>query len=284
MKLIRFGSLGHEKCGVILADGSEIDVSAEFPNFDEAFFASDGLTRLDLACRERGSSFPRVPENVRLGCPINRPSKIVCIGMNYSDHAAELNIKRPSEPVVFLKATSALTGPHDGLSIPIGSKKMDWEVELAMVMKKTVTRVSIEDAVSCIAGYVLLNDYTEREWQFDRGGLWVKGKGGDTFAPLGPWLVTPDEVPDPHQLRLWLTVNGAIKQDGNTSNLIFNLPFLIHYVSQFMTLLPGDVLSTGTPAGVGFGMKPPQFVQPGDVIELGIDGLGRQRQTASSVV
>ncbi len=284
MKLIRFGPSGHEKTGVILADDRRIDVSSAFTNFDEAFFATDGLARLAAWLTENLATAPEVPAAARLGSPIARPSKIICIGLNYRDHAAESGMAEPAEPVVFFKATTALTGPNDGLTIPLGSEKTDWEVELAVVIGKTTQHVSYENALSYVAGYVLHNDYSERAWQLERGGQWVKGKSADTYAPLGPFLATADEIPDPHNLRLWLTVNGEQKQNGNTGNFIFNIPHVISYLSGFMTLLPGDVISTGTPAGVGLGFNPPQYLKAGDVIELGIDGLGSQRQVAERYV
>ncbi len=280
MKLFRFGPAGSEKCGVILADGSRLDVSAQFPHYDENFFQNDGLLKLAGAVDLDRGAFPIVPEEVRYGVPIARPSKIVCIGLNYVDHAHETNAKIPKEPILFFKSTTALTGPNDGLLIPHDSVKTDWEVELALVIGRVARRVSEADALAYVAGYALHNDYSERTWQIERGGQWVKGKSADTFAPLGPWLVTCDEVPEPQKLALWLTVNGQKMQNGNTANMIFGCAHLVHYVSQFMTLLPGDVISTGTPAGVGLGMKPPLYLKPGDVIELGIDGLGTQKQLA----
>ncbi len=281
MKLLRFGPASHEKTAVLLADGRRLDVSAAFPDFDEKFFATDGLSRLSAwLASPAAASAPLVPAGARLGPPIARPSKIICIGLNYRDHAAESGMATPSEPVVFFKSTTALVGPDDDLVIPRDSEKTDWEVELAVVIGRVTRHVSVADAPACIAGYAVHNDYSERAWQLERGGQWVKGKSADTFAPLGPWLVTTDEVPDSSNLRLWLTVNGRKFQDGNTSNLIFDVPFIVSYLSQFMTLLPGDVISTGTPAGVGLGQKPPLYLKPGDVIELGIDGLGTQRQTA----
>ena len=280
MKLIKFGTQGSEKPGVLLSNGTSIDVSACTPDFDEAFFESGGLHRLSSWIENHATTAPVVPPGTRLGSPIARPSKIICIGLNYRDHAAESGMAEPSEPVVFFKATTAIVGPDDDLVIPRNSEKTDWEVELAVVIGKTARSVSESDAMTHVAGYVLHNDYSERAWQLERGGQWVKGKSADTFAPLGPWLVTADEVPDAGKLRLWLTVNGRKFQDGNTSNLIFDVPFIVSYLSQFMTLLPGDVISTGTPAGVGLGQKPPLYLKPGDVIELGIDGLGTQRQTA----
>lgn len=280
MKLIKFGTQGSEKPGVLLSNGTSIDVSACTPDFNEAFFESGGLHRLSSWIENHATTAPVVPPGTRLGSPIARPSKIICIGLNYRDHAAESGMAEPSEPVVFFKATTAIVGPDDDLVIPRNSEKTDWEVELAVVIGKTARSVSESDAMTHVAGYVLHNDYSERAWQLERGGQWVKGKSADTFAPLGPWLVTADEVPDAGKLRLWLTVNGRKFQDGNTSNLIFDVPFIVSYLSQFMTLLPGDVISTGTPAGVGLGQKPPLYLKPGDVIELGIDGLGTQRQTA----
>ena len=280
MKLIKFGTQGSEKPGVLLSNGTSIDVSAFTPDFNEAFFESGGLHRLSSWIENHATTAPVVPPGTRLGSPIARPSKIICIGLNYRYHAAESGMAEPSEPVVFFKATTAIVGPDDDLVIPRNSEKTDWEVELAVVIGRVTRHVTTAEAPACIAGYVLHNDYSERAWQLERGGQWVKGKSADTFAPIGTWLVTADEVPDAGKLRLWLTVNSRKFQDGNTSNLIFDVPFIVSYLSQFMTLLPGDVISTGTPAGVGLGQKPPLYLKPGDVIELGIDGLGTQRQTA----
>lgn len=280
MKLIKFGTQGSEKPGVILANGTTIDVSACTPDFNETFFESGGLDRLSAWLESNAASAPQVPAGTRIGAPLARPSKIICIGLNYSDHAKESGMAVPVEPIIFFKSTTALTGPNDGLVIPAGSEKTDWEVELAVVIGKTARSVSEDCAMDHVAGYVLHNDYSERAWQLERGGQWVKGKSADTFAPLGPWLATKDEIPDPHALRLWLKVNGEMKQDGTTANLIFKIPFLVSYLSGFMTLLPGDVISTGTPAGVGLGFNPPQYLKSGDTVELGIDGLGTQKQTA----
>lgn len=277
MKLIRFGNPGQEKPGV-LADGKLLDLSAHFDDYNEAFFAEDGLNRLQDVIREIGADLPELPAGVRLGAPVARPSKIVCIGLNYIDHATETNATPPSEPVIFMKASSALVGPYDNVIIPRGSEKTDWEVELAVVIGKKASYVEEAESMDYVAGYALHNDISERAYQLERGGTWDKGKGCDTFAPIGPWLVTKDEVSDVHNLRLWLTVNGQSMQDGNTSNLIFKIPHLIAYTSQFMTLLPGDIISTGTPAGVGLGMNPQVYLKPGDVMELGIDGLGNSRQ------
>jgi 2,4-diketo-3-deoxy-L-fuconate hydrolase len=224
------------------------------------------------------SSAPKVSAAVRLGPPIRRPSKIICIGLNYSDHAIESSLEIPKEPVVFMKATSSLVGPNDPVVIPKNAEKLDWEVELAVIIGKKASYVSREQASEFVAGYALHNDYSERSFQLERGGQWVKGKSCDTFAPLGPFLATRDEVPDPGHLRLWLKVNGEQRQNGNTAKMIFDVPTIVSYLTQFMTLLPGDVISTGTPAGVGLGMKPPQYLKAGDVVDLGIDGLGESQQ------
>jgi 2,4-diketo-3-deoxy-L-fuconate hydrolase len=227
-------------------------------------------------------ALPEVPSAQRWGSPICRPSKIVCIGLNYADHAKETKAEIPKEPILFFKSTTALVGPNDPVIIPRGSTKLDWEVELAVIIGKKASYVPLESALDYVAGYALHNDYSERAFQIERGGQWVKGKSCDTFAPLGPWLATPDSMPDINQLRLWLTVNGKTFQDGNTHNLIFDIPFLVHYVSQFMTLLPGDVISTGTPAGVGLGFNPPVYLKEGDVVALGIDGLGTSSQIVTA--
>ena len=278
MKLIRFGPAGAERPGVQLPDGRRIDASGFGEDYDEAFFGSDGLERLALWVAREGTRAPEVGADVRLGPPIVRPSKIICVGLNYRDHAKESGMAVPAEPVIFFKSTTALVGPNDDVIIPKGSTKTDWEVELAVVIGERASYVSEADATRHIAGYVLHNDYSERVFQLERGGQWVKGKSCDTFAPLGPFLATPDEIGDVHDLKLWLTVNGDRKQDGSTRDLVFGVPFLVSYISQFMTLLPGDVISTGTPAGVAMGHKPVRFLQPGDVVELGIDGLGSSRQ------
>ncbi|MFT3844182.1 MAG: fumarylacetoacetate hydrolase family protein [Lacibacter sp.] len=275
MKLIRFGEAGKEKPGVLI-DNVAYDASAWFAEYDDAFFENDGLEKLQHIVDTCGLP---VVENERLGCPVKRPSKIVCIGLNYSDHAKETGAAIPAEPVIFFKSTTALIGPNDDVMIPRDSVKTDWEVELAIVIGKKASYVEEAEAMDYIAGYCLHNDISEREFQLERGGTWDKGKGCDTFAPIGPWLVTKDEVADVHNLRLWLTLNGQKMQDGTTANLIFNVPHLIAYVSKFMTLLPGDIISTGTPAGVGLGMNPQVYLKPGDVMELGIDGLGTSKQT-----
>lgn len=277
MKLLRYGPPGQEKPGIMRGE-QRYDVAAFGEDYNEAFFASDGLRRLAEFVRTHADQMPPVADTERLGPPVARPSKIVCVGLNYSDHAHEMGLPLPTEPVLFLKATTALVGPFDDLVLPKGSIKTDWEVELAVVVGKRASYVSETAAADCIAGYMLHNDVSERAFQLERGGTWTKGKGCDTFAPMGPFLVTPDEVGDGNNLRLWLTVNGQPRQDGNTANLVFKIPFIISYVSQFMTLLPGDVISTGTPAGVGMGLKPPVYLQPGDVMQLGIDNLGTSRQ------
>ncbi|GGK72530.1 fumarylacetoacetate hydrolase family protein [Rufibacter glacialis] len=277
MKLFRFGEEGQEKPGVLL-ENVPYDVSAFGEDYNEAFFQNNGLARLQAYLQEQRAQLQEVPAGVRLGSAIARPSKIVCIGLNYADHARETNAKVPEEPILFFKATTALCGPNDAVVIPKGSEKLDWEVELGVVIGKKASYVSEEEALDYVAGYVLHNDYSERAFQLERGGQWVKGKSCDTFAPVGPFLATPEEVGDIDNLRLWLTVNGKTMQDGNTSNLIFKIPFLVSYLSQFMTLLPGDLITTGTPAGVGLGMNPPLYLKAGDVVELGIDGLGSSRQ------
>jgi 2-keto-4-pentenoate hydratase/2-oxohepta-3-ene-1,7-dioic acid hydratase in catechol pathway len=280
MKLIRWGAPLREKPGVIAADGRRLDVSRLGKDYDEDFFASGGLSALEAWLVENEAQCPVVSDAARLGPCIQRPSKLICIGLNYSLHAKESGMEPPKEPIVFMKATSSLVGPNDDLVIPKGSRKTDWEVELAVVIGKRALYINEEDAMDYVAGYCLHNDYSEREYQLERGGQWTKGKSCDTFAPLGPFLATKDEVPDPHSLRLWLKRNGEMYQDSNTSDLIFNVPFLVSYLSQFMSLLPGDVISTGTPSGVGLGFKPPRYVEPGDVIELGIDSLGVSTQRA----
>ena len=278
MKLIRFGDAGKEKPGVIIND-VWYDVSEHINDYDEKFFENDGISLLKTIIGEK--QLKEISRDTRLGSPVARPSKIVCIGLNYSDHATESKMQLPPEPVIFFKATTAIVGPNDNLIIPKNSKKTDWEVELAVVIGKKASYVDEASALKYVAGYLLHNDYSEREFQLERSGQWVKGKSCDTFAPLGPYLATQDEVPDVNDLRLWLTVNGTMMQDSNTKNLVFKIPYLVSYLSQFMTLLPGDIISTGTPAGVGLGLKPePVYIKPGDVIELGIHGLGSSRQVA----
>jgi 2,4-diketo-3-deoxy-L-fuconate hydrolase len=279
MKLIRFGEPDKEKPGVITGE-KRLDVSSIVTDYNEAFFENNGLEKLQAALTNN-VSFPEVDAAVRLGAPVARPSKIICIGLNYVDHCIETNSPIPEEPIIFFKSTTAICGPDDNLVIPKNSTKTDWEVELAVVISKKASYVEEADALNYVAGYCLHNDYSERAFQLERGGQWAKGKGCDTFAPLGPFMVTPDEIKDVNNLAMWLTVNGKTYQNSNTSNLVFKIPFLVHYLSQFMTLLPGDIISTGTPPGVGLGIKPaPVFIKEGDVIALGIEGLGTSKQIA----
>ena len=280
MKLIRWGSKEAEKPGVVI-DAKRLDTSAFGEDYNEAFFANNGISRLQQWLNEHQNELVEIGQKQRWAAPIAKPSKIICVGLNYTDHAEESNMKLPTEPILFFKSTTAIVGPNDDLIIPKNSTKTDWEVELAVVIGKRASYVDEKDADRHIAGYVLHNDYSEREFQLERSGQWVKGKSCDTFAPLGPWIATPDEIGDVNNLRLWLTLNGKTAQDGNTKNMIFKVPHLVSYVSQFMTLLPGDIITTGTPAGVALGMKPnPVYIKAGDVIELGIDGLGSSKQVA----
>ena len=281
MKLIRHGEFNKEKTGIVLSD-KYYDTSSFGEDYNEQFFESGGLARLKAFVDKNKGSLAELPAGVRLGSPIARPSKIVCIGLNYADHARETGATPPPEPVIFMKSTTALAGPYDDIVIPKNSVKTDWEVELAVVIGKKATYVSEAEALNYVAGYCLHNDVSEREFQIERSGTWDKGKGCDTFAPLGPMLVTPDEAGDIDKMRLWLTVNGKKMQDGTTANFIFRIPFIISYVSQFMTLLPGDVISTGTPAGVGMGLNPQTYLKPGDVVELGIEGLGTSKQNVKA--
>lgn len=278
MKLIRFGEPGKEKPGVIINE-VKYDVSAFVQDYNETFFENDGLSNLATVLKEQEGKLPQVAAGTRLGAPVARPSKILCIGLNYADHARETGVTPPTEPVLFIKSSTALVGPNDNIVIPRDSVKTDWEVELAVIIGKKASYVEEADALDYVAGYALHNDVSEREFQLERGGTWDKGKGCDTFAPVGPFMATKDEIADVNNLRLWLNVNGQKMQDGNTSNFIFNVPFVIAYVSKFMTLLPGDIISTGTPAGVGLGFSPQIYLKAGDVIELGIDGLGTSKQT-----
>lgn len=280
MKLIRFGAPGKEKPGLQLPDDRKIDVSGFGEDYDETFFESEGLTRLAQWLTNNLKSCPVLPDDVRLGPPLRRPSKLVCIGLNYALHAAESGAQPPKEPVIFFKSTTAITGPYDHVIIPKGSTKTDWEVELAIVIGKRASYITKEQADDHIAGYVLHNDVSERAFQIERGGQWTKGKGCDTFAPLGPFIATKDEIPDPNNLRLWLDLNGERVQDSTTADFIFDVQEVVSYLSQFMTLLPGDVISTGTPAGVGMGFNPQRYLRPGDVMELGIEGLGISKQVA----
>jgi 2,4-diketo-3-deoxy-L-fuconate hydrolase len=283
MKLIRFGETGKEKPGIVAPDGKRLDCSGFGEDWSEEFLENNGLERLKSWLDSSIHNLQKISDKTRLGSPIKRPSKIICVGLNYSLHAKESGMPVPEVPILFMKATSSLCGPFDPILIPRNSTKTDWEVELAVVIGKKATYVSKEEAMDYVAGYVLHNDVSERDFQLHHGGQWVKGKSADHFAPLGPYLVTKDEISDPHNLRLWLKVNGETMQDSNTSDLVFDIPTLVSYISQYMTLLPGDVISTGTPSGVGLGLKPPRYLNPGDVVELGIDGLGTARQIAVSV-
>lgn len=278
MKLIRYGQPGQTGTGVII-DDVKYDTSGFGEDYNERFFETDGLARLAKYVRDNKKSLHKINDKERLDSPVARPSKIVCIGLNYADHAKETGATVPAEPVIFMKSTTSLSGPNDNIIIPRDSVKTDWEVELAVVIGKKASYVEEAEAMDYVAGYVLHNDVSERAFQLERAGTWDKGKGCDTFAPLGPFLATKDEIADPDNLRLWLKVNGQTMQDGTTANFIFKLPYVISYVSQFMTLLPGDVISTGTPAGVGMGFSPSVYLKPGDVVELGIDGLGSSSQT-----
>lgn len=276
MKLIKYGQPGREKPG-ILKNGTYYDVSHLVGDYDEKFFAGNALN--DLKEKVNSADLKKVGPNTRLGSPIARPSKIVCIGLNYKDHAEETGADIPKEPIIFFKSTSSMVGPNDDLIIPKNSKKTDWEVELGIVIGKKAAYVDEKDALDHVAGYALNNDYSERAYQFDRGGQWVKGKSNDTFSPIGPFLATPDEIDDVNNLNLWLEVNGQKVQNGTTADLIFGIPFIISHLSEFMTLLPGDFITTGTPAGVGLGQKPePWFLKDGDIVELGIDQLGSSKQ------
>ena len=278
MKLIRFGKVESEKPGVQLDNGQKIDVSGFGSDYDEKFFGSEGLKRLKSWLSVHQDKCPPIGDDIRLGSPICRPSKIVCVGLNYAKHAQESGMEVPSEPVLFFKASSAIIGPNDDVILPKNSKKSDWEVELAIVIGAKASYVSEQNAMDHLAGYVLHNDISEREYQLERLGQWVKGKSCDTFAPLGPFLATTDEIDDPHNLNMWLKLNGKTMQDSNTSDLIFGIPKLVSYISEFMTLLPGDIISTGTPFGVGLGLDPQIFLKEGDEMELGIEGLGVSKQ------
>ena len=282
MKLVRVGPHGQEKPGLVTADGRLKDVSARVPDYDHGFFASGGLTMLrDLAAR--ADALPDLPAGVRIGPPVARPRNVFAIGLNYSDHAKETGAAIPSEPILFMKATSAVCGPHDPILIPRGSRKTDWEVELGLVIGCDARYLpSKEAARECIAGYCVANDVSEREFQIERGGQWSKGKSCQNFLPLGPWLVTADEVADPQQLGLRLEVNGVNRQHGTTATMIFDVCHIVHYLSQFVTLEAGDVVITGTPPGVGMGMKPPVYLVAGDVVTLAIDGLGSQRSVCEN--
>ncbi len=282
MKLIRFGVKGAERPGLEDENGLRYDVSGFGQDYNELFFEKNGLAGLAKWFKANKKSCPRVDKSTRLGPPICRPSKIICVGLNYAKHAEESGMELPKEPIIFYKATSAICGPNDALILPKNSVKTDWEVELAVVIGKRVKYANPLNAMSHVAGYMLHNDYSERAYQLEHGGQWLKGKSADTFAPLGPFMVTKDEIKDPHMLKMWLDVNGERMQDSATSDLVFNVPYLVSYISRYMTLLPGDVISTGTPEGVGLGFDPPIYLKQGDVVELGIQGLGSSKQKVKS--
>ena len=279
MKLIRFGTINKEKPGVLLPNETKLDVSAFVSDYNEDFFGNNGIEKLQIWLDNNQENCPIVEDTIRLGAPLVRPSKIVCVGLNYAKHAAESGMDVPQEPVLFFKATSAIVGPFDNIIIPKSSTKTDWEVELAVVIGKTASYVSESEALNHVAGYVLHNDVSERAFQLEQSGQWVKGKSCDTFAPIGPFIATAEEIDNPNNLNLWLKVNGAEMQNSSTSDFIFNIQQVVSYISQYMTLLPGDIISTGTPFGVGLGLTPPRYLKDGDVIELGIEGLGSSRQT-----
>ncbi len=282
MKLIRYGENGKEKPGIILQDSSRRDVSEFVNDYDESFFENEGIEKLQKIVDDEGSNLPSVNNEIRLGPPIFKPSKIICVGLNYASHAKESGMQVPSEPVLFFKAPSAVTGPNDNIIIPKNSIKTDWEVELAIVIGKRGTYIDEANAFNHIAGYVLHNDVSEREFQLERSGQWVKGKSADTFAPIGPYIATKDEIKNPEKLDLWLKLNGQIMQSSNTSDLVFGIKKLVSYISQFMTLVGGDIISTGTPFGVGLGLNPQKYLKHGDTIELGIEGLGTAKQNVKS--
>ena len=275
MKLMRVGAPGAEKPAILAADGTIRDLSAHVADIGGAAIGSEGLAKIAMV---DPAALPVVPAGTRIGAPVAGTGKFICIGLNYSDHAAETGATVPPEPIIFMKASSAIVGPNDDVLIPRGSEKTDWEVELAVVIGKTAKYVSEDEALDYVAGYAVTDDVSERAFQTERAGQWTKGKSCDTFGPIGPWLVTKDEIADPQNLRMWLTVNGQTMQDGSTATMVYGVKYLVSYLSQFMSLHPGDIISTGTPPGVGMGMKPPRYLKPGDVVELGIEGLGTQKQ------
>ncbi|WP_313027343.1 fumarylacetoacetate hydrolase family protein [Brucella sp.] len=281
MKFLRYGETGQEKPGLLDADGNIRDLSAHVSDLSGAVLNPEALAKLGSL---DVNALPKVEGNPRLGPCVAGTGKFICIGLNYADHAAESGMAVPPEPVIFMKATSAIVGPNDDLLIPRGSEKTDWEVELGIVIGKTAKYVSEEDALDYVAGYCTLHDVSERAFQIERAGQWTKGKSCDTFGPTGPWLVTKDEVADPQDLKMWLTVNGETMQDGSTKTMVYGVRHLVSYLSQFMSLQPGDIISTGTPPGVGMGMKPPRYLKAGDVVELGIEGLGSQKQNVRADV
>ena len=276
MKLMRVGAPGAEKPAILAADGTIRDLSAHVADIGGAAIGPEGLARIAAI---DATSLPVVPADTRIGPCVGGTGKFICIGLNYSDHAAETGATVPPEPIIFMKATSAIVGPNDNVLIPRGSEKTDWEVELAVIIGKTAKYVSEDEAMDYVAGYAVCDDVSERAFQTERSGQWTKGKSCDTFGPIGPWLVTKDEIPDPQNLKMWLTVNGEKFQDGTSATMVYGVRYLVSYLSQFMSLHPGDVISTGTPPGVGMGQKPPRYLKDGDVVELGIEGLGTQKQT-----
>lgn len=282
MKLIRFGEIGYEKPGLQLPDETKIDVSSFGSDYNEEFFGNGGIAKLSKWLVDNQNQCPKIGSEVRLGVPLVRPSKIVCVGLNYAKHATESGMAVPQEPVLFFKATSALVGPNDNIIIPKGSEKTDWEVELAIVIGAKASYVDESDALDHVAGYVLHNDVSERAFQLERSGQWVKGKSCDTFAPIGPFIATKEEIANPNNLDLWLKLNGEMMQYSNTSDFIFNIQQVVSHISQFMTLLPGDIISTGTPFGVGLGLTPPKYLKKGDIVELGIEGLGASKQVCKN--
>ena len=283
MKLIRYGEPGREEPGVILEDGRRLDVGGQFTDYDEGFFALGGLDALQAWVDDGCPDAEEIPSDARLGPPVDRPSKIVCVGKNYLEHAKEFGEGIPTEPVLFMKASTCWSGPFDDVINPPGSTKLDYEVELAVVIGKTASHIKEEHALDHVAGYSVFCDYSERAWQKEMGGQWTKGKSHDTFGPMGPWLVPASQISDPQGLRLWCKVNNELRQNGWTGDMMFGVRHLVSYISRFMTLLPGDVIATGTPAGVGMGMRPPRYLSPGDCVELGIEGIGeiKQRVVAS---
>jgi len=279
MKLLRYGEAGHEKPGLLDKDGTIRDLSGVMADIGGEDIDPKSLTRL---AKLDPATLPIIGGEPRLGPCVAGTGKFICIGLNYSDHAAETGATVPPEPVVFMKATSAIVGPNDSVTIPRGSQKTDWEVELGVVIGKTAKYVSEADALDCVAGYCVIHDVSERAFQIERSGQWTKGKSCDTFGPTGPWLVTKDEIVDPQDLGMWLKVNGEVMQNGSTRTMVYGVAYLVSYLSQFMSLQPGDIISTGTPPGVGMGMKPPRYLKSGDVVELGIDGLGSQKQNITA--
>jgi len=277
MKLFRFGEKGAERTGVLI-DGVKYDTSAFGEDYTNDFIEKGGLARLATFIQKEGTSLPLVAPEQRIGVPIANPRKIICVGLNYKDHVAETGFVQEAEPIVFMKAISALNGPFDGVTIPKGSEETDYETEIAVVIAKEGTNIPQEEVADYIAGYVLINDVSERAYMRKRGGTWDKGKGCNTFAPVGPYFVTKEEIPDTNNLRVWLKLNGELMQDGNTRDFIYDIPTLVAYVSEFFGLFPGDIISTGSPAGTGMGQQPPRYLRDGDIIEYGIDHLGEARQ------